>query len=73
MIKQDFMKFTERLNEVLKQNKMKQTDIAKACNVSRQNITNWKTGTGYPSIDTLYRLCKYLDVSSDYLLGLSDD
>ena len=34
--------------------------------------SDYKKGKSVPSIDTLYLICKFLDVSSDYLLGLED-
>ncbi len=63
-------KFTERFNEVLGYSYVKQTELAKAANVSKQCISDYKSGKSVPSIDTLYLICKYLDVSADYLLGL---
>ena len=66
------MEFTKRFNEVLKTSGKTQVDIAKAINVSKQCVNDYKTGKSVPSIETLYILCKYLDVSSDYLLGLTD-
>ncbi len=67
-----FMKFTERFNECLKYSNLNQSEIAKCCNTTRQNISNFKAGRTYPSIETLYLLCECLDVSADYLLGLED-
>ncbi len=49
---------------------VKQTELAVAANVSKQCISDYKSGKSVPSIDTLYLLCKYLDVSADYLLGI---
>ena len=66
------MDFKNRLNEILKTQKLKQVDIAKALNVSKQCVNDYTTGKTKPSIDTLYELCKVLDVSADYLLGLTD-
>ena len=63
-------KFTERFNEVLGYSYVKQTALAKAANVSKQCISDYKSGKSVPSIDTLYLICKFLDVSADYLLGL---
>lgn len=65
-------KFKERFNETIKNRSKKQSEIAKYAKVSRQCITDYKAGRSEPSIDTLYLLCKYLEVSADYLLGLSD-
>ncbi len=66
------MDFTKRFNEVLKNSNISQVDLARACNISKQNITNYKRGITVPSIETLYLICKTLDVTSDYLLGLSN-
>lgn len=66
------MLFTERFNEILKISKVKQTELAKYCNLSKQSITSYKSGSALPSIEVLYKLCQYLDCSADYLLGLSD-
>ncbi|MBQ4268327.1 MAG: helix-turn-helix transcriptional regulator [Clostridia bacterium] len=66
------MKFTERFNETLKYSGKTQVEIANAIHVKKQCITDYKNGKSVPSLDTLYLLCKYLDVSADYLLGLED-
>lgn len=67
------MKFTERFNECLKYSGKQQTEIAKYCKTSRQNITNFKAGRTYPSLETLYLLCECLEVSADWLLGLENE
>lgn len=66
------MKFSERLNEVLKTSKYSQKELAKMLNISEGNISNWKKGLNLPSVELLYKLCKLLGESADYLLGLSD-
>ena len=65
-------KFKERFNECLKYSNVKQIELAKAANVSKQCISDYKSGKSVPSIDTLYLICKCLDVSADYLIGLED-
>ena len=65
-------KFQERFNECLHFSGANQVDLAKAANVSKQCISDYKKGKSVPSIDTLYLICKFLDVSADYLLGLED-
>ncbi len=67
------MEFKSRFNEILKLQKVKQIDIAKALNISKQCVNDYTTGKSKPSLDTLFELCKFLDVTSDYLLGLSDE
>lgn len=66
------MKFTERFNEILKQSGKTQVEIANALNITKQCVNDYKMGKSVPSIETLYSLCKFLDVSADYLLGLTD-
>ncbi|MDE5562844.1 MAG: helix-turn-helix domain-containing protein [Clostridiales bacterium] len=65
-------KFQQRFCECLKYANVSQTELAKAANVSKQCISDYKSGKSEPSIDTLFFICKFLDVSSDYLLGLTD-
>ncbi len=66
------MKFTERFNEVLQGSKITQVQLAEKLEISRQAITNLKIGTSLPSLELLYKICMVLDISADYLLGLSD-
>ncbi len=35
-------------------------------------MSNWRKGDNVPSVEVFTKVCKYLDVSADYLLGLSD-
>ena len=71
--RKDKMKFKDRFNEALKMTHKLQSEIAVEAGVSRQCISDYKSGKTVPSIETLYFLCKSLDVSADYLLGLSEE
>ena len=64
--------FAQRIAEAIKHSGFTQKEIAGQLRLSEGNITNWKNGKNLPSVDTLFRLCKILDVSADYLLGLAD-
>lgn len=64
--------FQKRFIECLKYTPVKQTELAKAAHVSKQCISDYKSGKSVPGIDTLFLICKYLDISADYLLGLVD-
>ncbi len=65
--------FTERLAEAMKASGKKQTEIAAEVGITKQCISDFKVGKSYPSIQTLALLCKILDVSADYLLGLDKE
>ena len=36
------------------------------------SISSYETSGNYPSADIIVKICKFFEVSSDYLLGLSD-
>ena len=67
------MRFTEVFNRLLNNEKIEQTDLAKALNISGQAITNLKKGISLPSLDVLIGIAKFFDVSTDYLLGIEDE
>ena len=66
------MLFQERFLEILKLTPLKQNQIATLCEIDKSCITQYKNGKTQPTLDVLYKLCKALDVSADYLLGLTD-
>lgn len=66
------MIFKNRLVEVLEHTTKSQKTIAEECGIHPSCITQYKKGDTQPTLDVLFRLCKSLDVSADYLLGLSD-
>ncbi len=65
-------RFQERFTECLRYTAVKQSELAREVGVSKQCISDYKAGKSMPSLDTLFLLCKKLDVSADYLLGLED-
>ena len=67
------MNFTERFNEAIKLSDKTQVQIAKETQISKQCISDYKSGKSFPSLETLFLLCRCLDVSADYLLGLTDE
>ena len=67
------MLFQERITEAIKASGLTQKQIAKELHISEGNITNWKKGENYPSIEILFKLCILLNESADYLLGLEDE
>lgn len=66
------MLFTQRFTEVLKQSNVSQVELANSIGISKQCISDFKSGKSFPSIHTLFLICKELNVSADYLLGLTD-
>ena len=66
-------KFKERLNYILKTSDISQAELARMINMSKSVVNNYCTGKREPSLDVICLICKALDESSDYLLGLRDE
>lgn len=49
-----------------------QEELAVLCHVSRQAVSKWENGSSKPDSDNLVLLAKYLEVSTDALLGLEE-
>ena len=62
------MAFADTLQQLRKNKGLSQEDIAERCNVSRQSVSKWETGQGYPETEKLLILCDLLDTDLDYLL-----
>lgn len=52
--------------------KVTQADVAKAIGITVSAYSNYEQGIREPSIELLKALCRYFNVSSDYLIGLED-
>lgn len=63
------MEFNEKLQELRKQKRLTQEDLAKQIFVSRTAISKWESGRGYPNIESLKRLAKLFSVTVDQLLS----
>ncbi len=62
----------KRLRDAIKQSPHSQKEIAKAVGVSAQTVSKYMRENIFPALDTLSKLCAFLDVSADYILGLTD-
>ncbi len=62
----------ERLISELKNSNLTTVEIARRVGVSPEMITQYVTTTKLPKLDTFAKLCKELDLSADYILGLED-
>lgn len=68
----DKEKFGETLKNLRVEKGMSQTDLANLINTNRSTLANYENGNRNPDSEILYNLSKALDVSSDYLLGISN-
>lgn len=65
--------FAQRLRAAREYRKHSQASLAEILNVAPQQIYRLETGKHVPTSDTVTTLAKVLGISTDYLLGLSDD
>ena len=52
-----------------KKNQLTQDDIAEACNVTRQAVSKWENGNGFPEGSLLLPLCNELEITVNELLS----
>ncbi len=63
----------ERLREEIKASGLTTVEIARRVGISPEMVTQYTTTKKLPKLDTFARLCKELDLSADYILGLKDE
>lgn len=61
-----------RLNEILAQKEIKQKELAEHIGVTPNTVSYYLSGERCPDIEKLIEIAKYLNVTTDYLLGVSD-
>ncbi len=62
----------KRIKDLREDNDKTQQDIAKLLNVYNTTYQRWERGETEIPVHILVQLCKYYNVSVDYILGLSD-
>lgn len=63
----------ENLKTIREKRHKNQMNVATAVGVSQESISMYESGASFPSAQVLVGLAKYLETSTDYLLGLTDD
>ena len=64
--------FGERVKQELKMQNKKQVDLAKHLSVQKSTLSEWLNNRNEPPMKTIVDIALYLNVSTDYLLGLED-
>lgn len=63
----------KKLRELRLEKNVTQKEVADAIGVTVSAYSNYEQGIREPSYTVLILICKYFDISSDYLLGIDDD
>ncbi len=61
-----------RLKELRKRDSITQDELAKQLNISPSTVSMYESGYREPDIATLIKIAQTFNVTTDYLLGLSD-
>ncbi len=65
-------KFSERLKELRTEKGLSQKQLADELMVSQTHISKLELKQRQPNIEQIIFLCKFFQVSADYLLGIID-
>ena len=65
--------YNQRIRELREDNDIKQETVAKYLNVSQTYYSRYELGKVPLPLDKFIALCKFYNVSADYLLGFTDD
>lgn len=65
-------KFTKRFRQLVDYYPSR-SEFARKTGFSRVSVDHWYKSNRLPSAENLYEICRTLNVSSDWLLGLSDN
>lgn len=63
--------FCENLNLLIKERGVMQKDVSRATGITPTTLTCYTKGIRNPSLDTVYKLAKYFNVSIDELVGIN--
>lgn len=61
------------IRELRKSFNISQVQLANELGVTKQCVSNWENDNILPSLDMLLKIAKYFNVTTDYLLGVSND
>ena len=66
------MDYRERIRNVREDRDLTQAEIGKLLNKSQQGYNHIEAGRAELKIEDLVTLCRFYDLSADYLIGLVD-
>ena len=65
--------FSIRLKELREEQGFSQYSLANELGIAQATIGNWEAGKREPNLEMIIRLADFFKVSTDYLLGRTDD
>lgn len=65
------MDYRQRLRDVREDRDLSQAEVGKVLNKSQQGYSHIENGRAELKIEDLITLCRYYNLSADYMIGLS--
>ena len=69
---EDNMDYRERLRNIREDRDLTQAEIGQLLNKSQQGYSHIESGRAELKIDDLITLCRFYNLSADYLIGLTN-
>lgn len=66
------MNYQQRIKDLRIDKDLKQSDVAKLLGTTQQYYGQYEIGNRPLTIEHLIKLCKFYNVSADYILGFTD-
>lgn len=66
------MEYNNRIKELREEKELNQTELGKVFNLSQITISQYERQARNVPTDLIIKLAKFFNVSTDYLLGVSD-
>ncbi len=67
------MDIKEILKDIMQENNLNQTQLAKLIGVKQSQVSEWLKGKSKPGYDSLKAICLALNVSGDEILGIKSN
>ncbi len=66
------MDYRERMRNIREDRDLTQTELGRLLNKSQQGYNHIETGRAELKIDDLIKLCRFYNLSADYIIGLTN-
>ncbi len=64
--------FSERIRALREDRDLNQTQMARILETNQRKVSRMETGESEPNLNDIIAYCLYFNISSDYLIGLTD-
>ena len=65
----EYFDFSKKISALRESLGMTQTEFGKQLGVTNRAVSKWENEISYPSIDSIYKMCKIFNVNIDYFFS----